>query len=486
MRRRNPHLRTGSLIAWFDENDRSRNASILFMVTGARDIETLAAVERACRNEARLPLAVHAVADQLELGAADPRLDPETMLRVEVAEFADLGEDDLRKVLSPTLRVLERGERPAFPDAALAVGGVAEGVQFLNRDEDLDVLRRLVLEEGRSASLVAPRRTGKTSLLRRFKDRFGGEARIELLDLERYGSPRGAAAGIWASILQATSAEARREVERLGWKDAARHAIEKLASNRGLSAVLLLDELVFFLENVAASGPEGRGTAIEFLAVLGTAAGDAHVPILTASSRDLSEYAVELERRPEDLPAPFNDLARHVLLPPADSVLRIELRRVLVGTGLVPEPGDLDWLARNVDLAMPYPAMRFLSELASRLRTDGPIDAGGLDQHLDQFLDATDAFREIESRIREVRRQERGGRDRIATALARVVRGHESGAAPVAADIISDLGGDDAKKGEKLLAWMLDTLPVRSEAGRILCASCLFRRWWMKREGTEE
>jgi hypothetical protein len=479
MRRRNTELRTGSLVAWFDERERSRNASILFLVTGAGDIDTLAAIERACRKEGPPALEFHVVADQIDLGVVDPRLNPETMLRIEAAELAGLAEDELREVLAPALRQLAQGARPAFPDAALAVGGVAEGVQFLNRDEDLASLRRLVLEDGRSTLLVAPRRTGKTSLLRRFKEQLGDSARVEMLDLERYNSLKTAAAGIWAAVFHAKPADARREVEQHDWKDAIGHAVRELAQS-GKPGVLILDELVWFFEDLAS-----RAEAVEFLAVLGAAAVESKVRVLTASSRDLSDYAhAELGKGPEDLPAPFGDPARHVLRPPPDHVLRIELRRVLIGTGLVLEAGDLDWLTSNVDLAMPHPAMRFLSQLASHLRAKSPLDVGGLAVELTNFLRTTDVFNEIQSHIQDKQRRERGVGERVTKALCTIVLAPSPGAPE--ADVIAELGGADEEKGKALLAWLLDTLPVRHEGDRVAPASRLFRRWWMEREGIEE
>ena len=141
---------------------------------------------------------------------------------------------------------------------------------------------------------------------------------------------------------------------------------------------------------------------------LGEATEKHQVPILTASSRTFpTTRASASTSDPRNFLSPFHDLARHVLRPPTDSVLRVELRRVLIGTGLVPEGSDLDWLTRNVDLAMPYPAMRFLCELASKLRVDASIDSGGLDRQLTRFLASTDVFREIEQHVLQVQRTAR-------------------------------------------------------------------------------
>ena len=44
---------------------------------------------------------------------------------------------------------------------------------------------------------------------------------------------------------------------------------------------------------------------------------------------------------------------------------------MLLGTGLVVELEEFNWLVKNADLASPYPALRFLDQLASRARSSG-------------------------------------------------------------------------------------------------------------------
>jgi hypothetical protein len=58
----------------------------------------------------------------------------------------------------------------------------------------------------------------------------------------------------------------------------------------------------------------------------------------------------------------------------------------------------MEWLAENVDLAMPYPALRFLGHLASVAHAR-PLSPADLEQELVDDLASTTAFAELEEQL---------------------------------------------------------------------------------------
>jgi hypothetical protein len=308
--------------------------------------------------------------------------------RIEAAELAMLSVEDLASLLEPALLRLAAGEAQLFPAAGAAVGSIAEGIQFLGRDQEI---RRAVdlLKGGHRLEILAPRRSGKTSLMRRLEGSLPESWKVVFVNLEKELTLEDLAARFW---VRATG-------EVLGLP---RSRLPKLF--RSLEAVRI---------------------------------------------------------RTLDLQAPH-----------------LELRRVLLGTGLVPQTSDLDWLNEHVDLALPYPALRFLDFMASHLRARGSVDVSVMARLLEEFLDKTDAFREFESNLRRRGLQERGGLRALRSCLDRLAIA-DPGAEIPRAEIDECLKG--TRRPEELFAWLVETFPVvEREDGGVSLASRLFRHWWRR------
>jgi hypothetical protein len=150
---------------------------------------------------------------------------------------------------------------------------------------------------------------------------------------------------------------------------------------------------------------------------------------------------------------------------------------VLLGTGLVPQTSDLDWLNQHVDLALPYPALRFLDFMASHLRNRGPVDVAGMTRLLEEFLDATDSFKEFDSNLRRRGLQVPGGVRALRSCLDRLAMA-DPGAEIPRAEIDECLKG--TRRPEELFAWLLETFPVVERGDGVSLDSRLFRRWWRR------
>lgn len=479
MRVRDERLRSGRLLGWFDPTNRQRNSALLFLARGVDDIEPLTRIEQVCNRvlEARgaEDFEWHAVADLAQLASADPSLDPTRLTRIEAAELAMLSAEDLENLLEPAILRLAAGEAQLFPAAGAAVGSVAEGIQFLGRGREIRHAVGL-LEAGHSLEILAPRRSGKTSLLRRLEGSLPKSWSVVFVNLEKEFTAEDLAARFWVRATGEPYRSAQKKAEK-GWERLLTTALERLVTGSE-ALVLLLDELVSFFQNQAPGEVERSRVAQAVLETLHRACEAAPVRLVLANSLPLGEFLHEVLGLPKSrLPKLFQSLEAIRIRTLDLQAPHLELRRVLLGTGLVPETSDLDWLNEHVDLALPYPALRFLDFTASHLRTHGPVDELGMTRLLEDFLDTTDAFKEFESNLRRRGLQDTGGLKALRACLDRLAEA-EPGAVVHRAEIHECL--KDTQRPQELFAWLLETFPVVERDDGVGLASRLFRLWWRR------
>lgn len=484
MRLRNETLRTGALLAWFAPEDRSTNRSLLFLVAGAADIEPLREIESACRlsidSHSLEGFEWYAVTDRGQLATVDPLLNSSQIFGLEVCELAGLSQEDLAALLGPALERMAARQTELFPSAGGAVGAPAEGIQLLGRTKEISALFE-ALRSGRDLLLLAPRRSGKTSVLRRLEKSLEGQFRTVYLDLERYAEESDVAARFRMLATGESFRLAQRRSEE-GWKDLLKESLQALGhQSPSQPLLLLLDELVFFLQNLQEARDEDlsryREKVQRFLSVLSEACTATRARVVIAGSLDLGDFLREtLGIELSEISRPLGSLDAFSLPPLSLDFPALEMRRVLLGTGLVPEPGDLDWLIENADLATPYAALQFLDRLAARVRSEGRLGRERMEAVIDEFLAVTDAFREFDERLRRKGEQIPGVRAAVREALDLLAEADPDFG--VSEDRMRQVLDRVPGKGEHLLAWFLETYPIRRQGDRLLFASRLFGRWW--------
>ncbi|ADO75929.1 ATP-binding protein [Stigmatella aurantiaca] len=464
MRLRHEGLKTGRLLTCFPDANGLRNASLLFLVEGVSDITPLQRLDDALRPEMDASLRWSAAASTLDLARVDPRLDPGKVTRLEAGEFRDLVPEDIRAVLSPGLVQLRRGEAARFPSATRMEGSVVTGPDFLERAAELAALQEHV-ERRQHTVVLAPRRAGKTSLLYRLAEVLDERFRVELFDVEEHRTPEGFTAALLSRASGKSHTSALRETREQGWEAALPAAIRALAGDRKRRLVLILDELVFFLEHL-----KKRDFAKAFLTALDAAVEQAKATVIIAGSANLMHFARNTLRL--TLPGLFGALTPVSLSPLPAHTLEIQLRRVLLGTGLVLESGDMAWFHENFDLAMPYPALRFLSHLASAAR-ERKLGPEALDAELTAYLRTPAVFAELKSQLNHLAEEDAAQAERVEDVVGRLAR-------------VSSLKLDDVKaklggaKGASTFEWLVTHFPVHLEGQNLMLASRLFRRYWQE------
>ncbi|MHC9538603.1 MAG: hypothetical protein AB9903_03710 [Vulcanimicrobiota bacterium] len=481
MRLRKDNLKTGNLLAIFDKGERARNRGILFLIEGSKDIVTSIEIEKICKNWANAQREVEckwcSVADQWSLSAYDPLINPQGIVRIESCEFAGLPADKISHMLLPALDRLAGGRKELFPSAGGAVGAIAEDIQFIGRDDDIMQLEKLILNN-EHILLAAPRRSGKTSLLNHLEKMDWDCHRLVLLDLERFSSVEDVVAKLWSIAYDERPRLARRNLQGKKLDEALNAVIEQIAGGSGKVVVLILDELVFFLEELGKNETSHKVKVLDFFSLLSTVIEKSKAQIVVSGSFDLDEFLSEktgLEK--DEIPFPFGSLHRYALRPLPQDGFNTELRRILIGTGIVPDAGDIEWLERNLDFSIPYPSISFLDHLSSLVRSQGYCETLSLDSALTHYLDIADVFNEFETQIRRQGVKHPDREESIYRALDSIAQSEEGSE-------ISEIRALFSKDPE-IYKWLIETFPLYEEMGKIRIASLLWRRWWRRQEGLE-
>jgi Cdc6-like AAA superfamily ATPase len=482
MRMRNEQLKTCKALTWVDSSGKSRSRVLLFLVRGADDIAPLDALQVACRAriEAReyKGFEWHAVADPGQISSVDRRLFSAEIIRFEACEFQQLDGKQLASLLDPIIDHIAAGDAELVPRVGGAVGGPAEGIQFLNRSSEVTDLVAAI-RKGNSIFLQAPRRMGKTSLMRRVQKELESEFTTLALNLERDPNPLECAARLrsiqtgegFHAALRAAKADPDRVV---------RDSLDALCAASEKPLVIFIDELVSLFEGIKAKN-EGEkahcGQVLSFLSALTTPLEAHSARLVVAGSVDWLAYLeAELEITHEELPGLFSRLQKVPVHPLDLENPECELRRLLIGSGLVAEAADMRWFLEHVDLALPFPAAKFLDTVLAETKRRGTTNQRGFDELLSDFLKTTDAFADFDNHLRS-KCPIPGASETVADVLGRIAS-HPFVDGASQDEVQSILLGLEEHESNRIKSWLFDTFPVKAQDGNLRFVSRLFYQWW--------
>lgn len=487
MRLRNENLKTGKALAWIDPAGVRRSRVLLFLIEGADDIQALNEIETAGRSrieERRYEgFAWYPIADPGQISLVDQRLYSADIRRFEAHEFRDLQQEQVSRLLSPLIDHVANGSVELLPRTGGAVGGPAEGIQFLNRTAELAELEDS-LRKGMSFFLQAPRRMGKTSVMRRLESTLSEDFETLFLNLERNPRPEECAARLRSEVTKEGLHAARRAAKENAYQ-VLHDSVASLCERAGKPMVFFVDELVAALEAIKQEAKDEsarRQRTVSFLAALGGPLKLYGARMVVAGSINWLDYLdSELGLKQQELPGQFADLSRRILKPLDLEDPECELRRLLLGSALVAEPEDIAWLCEHVDLTVPFPAVKFLDQVAGETKASGNVDVAELKLLLEEFLRTTDAFADFDEHLNK-KSPSREATDAIGEALTAIAR--EPFEVGVSRERVNTAllhaGGKSAKK---LDTWLRETFPVIIENNKARFASRLFRLWWLSQVG---
>jgi hypothetical protein len=486
---RDEQLKTCKALTWVDETGKLKSRALLFLVRGAEDITPLDALQVACRARiaARGYSAFewHAVADPGQISTVDRRLYNAEIVRFEACEFQNLNGGQLASLLDPIIDHIAAGHPELVPRVGGAVGGPAEGIQFLNR---LCEVAELIasIRAGESIFLQAPRRMGKTSLMRRVQKEIEGEFTTLALNLERDPSPAECAARLrsiqtgegFHTALRAAKPDPHRVLT---------DSLDALCAHSEKSVVLFVDELVALFEGIKVEDAQEdarRSHVLSFLSAMAEPLDKHSARLVVAGSVNWQAYLdSELEITHDELPGLFSRLQKLIIHPLDLENPECELRRLLLGSGLVADPADMSWLLEHVDLALPFPATRFLDSVLAETKRRGATDRSALDELLRDFLKTTEAFADFDNHLRS-KCPIPGASDRVALVLGRIAS-QPFGDGASQDEVETILLGLEEHESKRLKAWLVDTFPVKDEDDHFRFVSRLFHQWWQSQIAEE-
>ena len=480
MRLRNETLKTGSLLTYLHPAKKENSSEILFLVTGADDISVLQMVEKSVQGQEDRGFTWSTVADQFHRNETKNKLTSSAQLRLEATELSGLSQNAINSLLAPIFEQMKNGEKLGFPEPSRVLGSIAQGIHFLAREEELEQIHSL-LQQDTAILLVAPRRTGKTSMLHRLKDKCT-DFSFHYLDLESIENSKAFSAKLYAVAKKLPFRSALKIVHEQGWKEILLEAFKAFQSNsQDKPFVLLLDEIVYFLQELAPSEKD-KSKVIDFLQHFGQAYHKVGIGLIVSGSISLLEYLYEeFAIAEQDLASHFTTIKQLPLGPLASTNLELELRRLLLGQGLVLQNKDLDWMVDTIDLAMPFPTMKFLDSLTHSIReAQTSFQKDRLEQELERFIRETEAFEELKSKFEKLSIKDFTKSTRVEEALRKLTEIAPSPISLSRSDLLEMLGEGDKKEAEKVLRWLKDTFPIFETDDGIACTSKLFSRWWRK------
>jgi hypothetical protein len=138
----------------------------------------------------------------------------------------------------------------------------------------------------------------------------------------------------------------------------------------------------------------------------------------------------------------------------------------------------MEWLTRNIDLAMPFPALCFLGNL-KLLAREKPLDPEDMEEALHTFLKETNAFDMAMERLDDLAQKNEHEADAVEEVLDGLAAKEEGLAI---SEIKARLSIPPLPPAERLYTQLVDGFPLRIERERVRLASRLFRRFWLFRK----
>ena len=366
-----------------------------------------------------------AVADIGRVGDVFPELDESRVWRMDLSSFLD-EQGNFEQGLAKRLlewRIKKKGND--LPD--LVVGAVATDSQFFDREDIIDEFWSTI-EQGRNILLAAPRRFGKTSLVRHiienprpgfntcYVDLEGGSSAGDFIRLIIQGLldnlgcrdclPQAMAIEPDSqNIMEGEKGQALRRISHdlaVDWRAVADEVFTKL-NEKNERCVLVLDEFSWLLEEIIARQGADPDEAQQLLNWFGEVRGRMNnLKVVVTGSDHLESFLAAM-----GLDGRFDDLSQ-IVLPPY-SADNAELFSLLAMTkaGVAVTPSDLGVMMGLMGKPIPYFLQIFLDLLQGACQRGGQLDARGIENVYYEKLLGVEAKRYFEYLEHQISRYSR-------------------------------------------------------------------------------
>ncbi len=279
MKLRNEKQNSGHLLTFVFRKDKKDNFSFFFPVAGLSQFDTLLEISygfEACIKpyENQYQYTGYSISDFGDIDNTFPEIDPHRILIFEQSEFLSDKSEFIEGIGDALIARCLVNPQQIFP--TIVAGALASGSNFYGRDEDVGKLHG-ILSDGKSFLLRAPRRYGKTSLLKHitkhfspsmdlcFVDLEGGDSSEDFVELILKGTLQNKAfckilPGDIAESVQNTDSDIdrlkilrqERKAVNKDWKAYAETIFQSISTQKQNPSVIILDEVTFLVEDMLA------------------------------------------------------------------------------------------------------------------------------------------------------------------------------------------------------------------------------------------
>ncbi len=294
MKLRKETFHTGHLLAFISKQDATDNFSIFFPVQGLDQFDSLLKITRGFERcfdhyRERFEFVEYSIADFGRIEEAFQNVDRKRLVVFDQSSFLDSDLQFVERLGSIVLERLSGQFDPIFPN--IVTGANATGSDFYDRRQTIEKIFEL-LDEGKNILFRAPRRYGKSSLLKHIAKYPPASWHVCYIDLEGGKSCEDFVEQILKGLLFNPSCSyclpdeisvqkigEKSEMEKMdfirkernkirkSWKSYAENLFKSVNNRAGDKKILLvLDEVSFLIEDVLGH-PEGNKQEVQELLV---------------------------------------------------------------------------------------------------------------------------------------------------------------------------------------------------------------------------
>jgi len=507
MRLRNEKVETGHLLSFVSKKDHSTSFFLFFPVEGLEQFDTLFEVTKGfekCLGTRRgaYDYRGYSVSNYGDIEKIFPEIDSDRIFIFEQGEFLSESGQFIEPFANALLKRFDQGQKQIFPN--IVTGAMAVGSAFYDRETSVREIWGS-LQNKKNILLRAPRRFGKTSLLKQIATHPEKGWQICLADLEGGDSAESLVETILTAMLENESfdsylpahlaglhAYAKTDSEKLrilreerqtikkDWKKYAEmlfHQMEK--SGKDTRFLFILDEVSFLIEDMMGPKDDAEDAIKELMRWFQEARKQYNnIQFVLSGSEHLPSFlnAFEIDSHLDDLVEAHLDLFDQ-------DIAREFIFLVLAGQNITAAIDEIDLMLTLMGKPIPYFLHLFLDAICRTCKEKKSISTAEIESVYYHHLLGSESKRYFESITRQLDRYQRyGGRntagaksilDRLAIA--------DTPVAPEELKIIWEETTGSPEKFNIMLDIMRDDFYlVKDENQQVFIDIKLIKEWWRK------
>jgi len=494
---------TGHLLAFSSTHSEHDNFSIFFPVQGLKQFQSLLEISNGFERcfekyRKRYNYVQYSISDFGRINESFPEINKNRLIVLDQTALLDEHAHFINHFGNILFERLSGGFEPIFP--SIVTGANATGSNFFDRHETIETINKLI-EDGQNILLRAPRRFGKSSLLKHIT-KYPSENRLVCyIDLEGGKScedfveqilkgllTNPACNGCLTDSLSIQKNHEMSEIERMdlireerikirkNWSSYAESLIETIERKAdGEKILLILDEVSFLIEDMLEHGEDQKDNVRKLLSWFQkTRTVMQNVRLILSGSEHLPTFlkGYAIEGYLDDLEEVSLDLFD---IPTARNFIFL----VLTGCNIVTTLKEINQILELMGKPIPYFLQLFLDAICRECSEKQSLTCDDLATIYYNNLLGPDSKRYFESILKQLDRYQRFGRNGQSAALRILNRLADTDTCPV--DQLNFIWQNEVGSEELfhvMLCILQDDFYIRIQNDEACFDSKLLKDWW--------